>query len=104
VYLLVFNAYINEMHGSRSKISSKTLVRQRCSEGFNSGLTATTWEQMYFSIQCDPISRNILLFKAPRLRHFVLLERETDGVIIEVIGKKKTCRCATFSSYSLNYI
>jgi hypothetical protein len=35
---LVFHAYINEMHGSRSKIASKNLVRQRCSEGFNSGV------------------------------------------------------------------
>jgi hypothetical protein len=26
VYLLVFHAYINEMHGSRSKIPSKKLV------------------------------------------------------------------------------
>jgi hypothetical protein len=35
--LLVFHAYINEMHGSRSKIPSKNLVRQRSAEGFNSG-------------------------------------------------------------------
>jgi hypothetical protein len=33
----VFHAYINEMHGSRSKIRSKNLVRQRCAEGFNFG-------------------------------------------------------------------
>jgi hypothetical protein len=38
VYLLAFYAYINEMHGSRSKIASKkNLVGQRCTEGFNSG-------------------------------------------------------------------
>jgi hypothetical protein len=38
LHLLVFHAYINEMHGSRSKIPSKNLVRQRRAEGFNSGV------------------------------------------------------------------
>jgi hypothetical protein len=36
---MVFHTYINEMHGSRSKIpSKKNLVRQRFAEGFNSGV------------------------------------------------------------------
>jgi hypothetical protein len=38
VYLLVFIAYVKEMHGSRGKIPSKNLVTQRCAEGFNSGV------------------------------------------------------------------
>jgi hypothetical protein len=38
LHLLVFHAYIKEMHGSRSKIPSKKLVRQRCAKGFNSGV------------------------------------------------------------------
>jgi hypothetical protein len=29
VYLLVFNAYVNEMHGSRSKIPSKKISSGR---------------------------------------------------------------------------
>jgi hypothetical protein len=37
IYLLFFHAYINEMHGLRSKIPSKK-SHQRCAKGFNSGV------------------------------------------------------------------
>jgi hypothetical protein len=36
--LLIFQGNINKIHGSRRKIPSKNLVRQRCAERFNSGV------------------------------------------------------------------
>jgi hypothetical protein len=37
-YLLVFQAYINEMQVKEAKFPVKSLVRQRCADGFNSGV------------------------------------------------------------------
>jgi hypothetical protein len=42
VYLLIFHAYIKEMHGSRNKIPRKNLANQRCGEEFKSGVKGSS--------------------------------------------------------------
>jgi hypothetical protein len=42
VYLLVFQAYINEMNIQEAKSAVTKFVRQRCEEGFNSGVKGLT--------------------------------------------------------------
>jgi hypothetical protein len=52
--LLVFHAYINEMHDLRSKIPSKNLVRQRCMEEFDSGVKGLVISYAHVDVSfCD---------------------------------------------------
>jgi hypothetical protein len=46
VYSLVFHAYINEMQVQEAESPVRNLVRQRCAEGFNSGVKGLITKQV----------------------------------------------------------
>jgi hypothetical protein len=52
VYLLVFNAYINEMHGSRRKIPSKNSRQAALRRGVYSGVKELVGWQLSMWICC----------------------------------------------------
>jgi hypothetical protein len=83
--LLVFHAYINEMHDSRSKIPSKNLVRQRCAKRFNSGVKGLNILP-YTSKRpkrCLPLSCTIYIQPTKHVRRSVQLTKFLTSDIIE---------------------
>jgi hypothetical protein len=73
--LLVFHAYVNEMHSSRSKIPSKNLVGQRCAKGFNSGVKGlkhwTSFLEVLIRRFGGPVGRKGLLFNLLTFSYFI---------------------------------
>jgi hypothetical protein len=80
LHLLVFRAYINKMHSSRSKIPSKNLVSHRCAERFNSGfkglsIRVKTCSAMY---GCTSVCTHLVCLKIEQLMRCTLSTAPTS--------------------------
>jgi hypothetical protein len=73
------------MHGSRSKIPNKSLVMQRCAEGFNSGVKGLITAQEFTAMICD-ISHSsrggLLKAQVFTAGAFVISQSSTVGLLI----------------------
>jgi hypothetical protein len=72
VHLLVFHAYINEMQVQEAKSPVNNLVRQRCAEGFNSGVKGLKIKLVTHTktrIDCEIQSRNAVTLYVLRSTH-----------------------------------
>jgi hypothetical protein len=95
VHLLVFHAYINEMHGSSSKIPSKILFRQRCAEEFNFGIKG---------LRASPL----LCFGAIITNHYVNQTANRNYYHVRYSTKHKLIFCLHFWKWAVesspNYV